>query len=248
MFKTEFPESDFASEKFTFFRSELNVSNKTSLLVRQQGGVENQRSTSYRYLGAIASLLLLSLLSSFNGVTTIHYIGDFWEGLLWGLADPVIALNSLAGAISVGLLSPKFTRGGLIPAFALAAMCGVAVNLLEVNLPTTEVAIAISTMVFGIMLMLPTRANWLVMMPLLGVAGFFHGYSNGEAIVGAQIGPQIAYLLGFGLTQYVVPSSTKEVVKTTNMGTVYQSISNNIHLIGFALCALGFSCLGKSFF
>jgi urease accessory protein len=39
---------------------------------------------------------------------------------------------------------------------------------------------------------------------LLVVAGAAHGYAYGESIVGAEAGPLIAYVLGFGAVQYAV--------------------------------------------
>ena len=59
-----------------------------------------------------------------------------------------------------------------------------------------------------IVLLLPVAA-WAV---LFAVAGLFHGYAYGEAIVGAETAPLAAYFLGFALIQFVLtPAGVVEI-------------------------------------
>jgi urease accessory protein len=39
---------------------------------------------------------------------------------------------------------------------------------------------------------------------LFSIAGVFHGYAYGESIVGAETTPLSAYVIGFGVIQYLV--------------------------------------------
>ena len=46
--------------------------------------------------------------------------------------------------------------------------------------------------------------NALVYGSMFAVAGLFHGFAYGEAVFGAETTPVLAYLAGFGLTQYAI--------------------------------------------
>ncbi|MHC5829196.1 MAG: HupE/UreJ family protein, partial [Nostoc sp.] len=126
-----------------------------------------------------------------------HTISNCWEGFLWGLADPVISLDCLIGILAIGLLSSVFVRGAAIAGgFIFAAVLGIIIHLFQLNFPGTEIAIAICTIVFGTMLMIPNQPNFIVL-ALMGVsAGLFQGYADAESIIGAGIIPIIAYILG----------------------------------------------------
>lgn len=163
-----------------------------------------------RYLGAIASVVGIGLFSAPQPALAHHAMGgrmpsNFFEGFLSGLAHPLIGLDHLAFVVAIALLAVGQARGTLLPVgFVIAAMAGTGIHLLRFDLPATEIAIAISVIAFGTMLVLQQRPNWWVTAILAAIAGLFHGYAYGEAIVGAQMSPLFAYLLGFTLIQSVV--------------------------------------------
>jgi urease accessory protein len=80
---------------------------------------------------------------------------------------------------------------------------------------------------------------------LAAIAGLFHGYAYGEAIVGAQMTPLVAYLLGFTLIQYVVA-----LVAQALGNVVIQQTTNKpfplMRFAGFAICAIGVVFLTNS--
>ncbi|MEH2231402.1 MAG: HupE/UreJ family protein [Nostoc sp.] len=200
-----------------------------------------------RHVGAIAALILISLLSSLSGTPFEHTISNAWEAFVWGLADPVISLNCLVGIVAIGLLSSVFVRGAAIAGcFLLATVLGIVIHIFQLNFPGTEIAIAISTIVFGTMLMMPNQLNFLVL-ALVGIsAGLFQGYANAESIVSAGMIPVAAYILGIAFTVFAVAMSAREIGVGVGMGEINRILPWKISLAGFALCAIGIVFLSNS--
>ncbi|MEH2142871.1 HupE/UreJ family protein [Nostoc sp.] len=201
----------------------------------------------HRHIGAIAVLILISLLSSLSEIPDHHTISNCWEGFLWGLADPVIGLDCLVGIVAIGLLSSVFVRGAVIAGcFVLAVVLGIVIHLFQLNLLGTEIAIAISTIVFGTMLMMPNRPNFMVL-ALVGVsAGLFQGYADAESIIGAGMMPLVAYILGITLTVFAVAMSARKIGVAMGMGEINRILPWKISIAGFGLCAIGIVFLSNS--
>ena len=66
------------------------------------------------------------------------------------------------------------------------------------------------------MIILKNRPNLSLITGLAAVAGIFHGYAYGEAIVGAEITPLIAYLAGFAIIQGAIALGTFYIAKSLN--------------------------------
>lgn len=200
-----------------------------------------------RHIGAIAALILISLLSSLSGTPFDHNISNGWEAFVWGLADPVISLNCLVGIVAIGLLSSVFVRGAAIAGcFVLATVLGIVIHIFQLDLPGTEIAITISTIVFGTMLMMPNQLNFLVL-ALVGIsAGLFQGYANAESIIGAGTISVVAYILGIALTLFAVAMSAREIGVAMGMGEINRMLRWKISLAGFAFCAIGIVFLSNS--
>lgn len=220
---------------------------KTKLSESRTWGELNPSKFMDRHIGAIAALILISLLSSLSGTPFEHTISNAWEAFVWGLADPVISLNCLVGIVAIGLLSSVFVRGAAIAAcFVFATVVGIVSHLYQLNLPGIEIAIAISTIVFGTMLMMPNQLNFLVL-ALMGIsAGLFQGYANAESITGAEMISVAAYILGITLTLLAVAMSAREIGVGMGMGELNRILPWKISLAGFALCAIGIVFLSNS--
>lgn len=200
---------------------------------------------------AIPALACIALLSAAQQVLAHHAMGgrtpsNFFEGFLSGLAHPVIGLDHFAFVVAIGLLAAGQVSSAFIPAgFVLAALVGTGIHLLSIDLPAAEIAIALSVVTFGAMLVMPNRPNSFVLTVLAAIAGLFHGYAYGEAIVGAQMTPLVAYLLGFTLIQYVVAL----VAQAIGNSVIQQTANKPFRLMrfaGFAICALGVVFLANS--
>jgi urease accessory protein len=197
----------------------------------------------HRHTGAIAALILISLLSSLSGTPVNHSISNCWESFLWGLADPVINLNYLIGIVAIGLLSSVFVHGAVIAGcFVLATVLGIVIHLFQLNLPGTEIAIAIFTIVFGTMLLMPNQPSFMVL-ALVGIgAGLFQGYADAESMIGAGMMPVVTYILGMTLTLFAIAMSARE----TGMGETNRILPGKISFAGFAFCAIGIVFLSNS--
>lgn len=130
-----------------------------------------------------------------------------FAGFVSGLAHPVIGVDHLAFVLVVGLLAAALSGAArwLVPgAFVAATLAGTMVHLGALDLPASELIIAASVIVGGVLVL--TRKALPVLLLSAGVAGFglFHGYAYGESIVGAETGPLAAYLIGYSVIQYVI--------------------------------------------
>jgi urease accessory protein len=154
-------------------------------------------------LGAGSLMVCLGSLPAFahhpfGGQTPSNFV----EGFLSGLGHPVIGVDHLTFVIAMGLMAGLLRYGFALPlAFITAAIAGTGLHVMGVNLPLPELMVAASVLILGGLLAFETMLPPVVMMGLVGVAGIFHGYAYGEAIIGAQMNPLLAYLLGFSVIQ-----------------------------------------------
>ena len=131
----------------------------------------------------------------------------FLQGLLSGIAHPVIGIDHFAFLVVAALLA--FTLKGsaryLVPlAFVGATVAGTLYHVGAQDLPLSEVMVALSVLLGGVAVFLKRSVPALLMGVLFGVIGVFHGYAYGESIVGAEQTPLVSYLLGFAMIQYLV--------------------------------------------
>ena len=206
---------------------------------------------SWRYLGTIATALAIAFFATPQPAYAHHALGgktpvNFFEGFLSGLAHPVIGLDHLAFVVAIGLLAVGQRRGALLPAgFVVAAMLGTVIHVLKIDLPAAETAIAVSVIIFGAMLLWRNRPHWLVTAGLAAIAGLFHGYAYGESIIGAQMSPLFAYLLGFTSIQYAIAliaflAGNLALQKSANSSPSW------LRLSGLAICTVGVIFLSAS--
>lgn len=131
----------------------------------------------------------------------------FGQGFLSGLAHPVIGLDHLAFVLAVGWLLARFglgLRALLAAAFVTGSVVGTALHLRSVDLPASELLVALSVLIAGLALALRRLPGAGLLWVALPVAGVLHGYAYGESIVGAESTPLYAYLAGFVLIQFAI--------------------------------------------
>ena len=128
-----------------------------------------------------------------------------FEGLVSGLAHPVIGLDHLAFIVGAGLLAAAYPQRRWLPlAFVAATVAGTGLHLMLFDLPYTELAVALSVLALGGLLAAGRRPGAALVAGLFALSGLFHGYAYGEAVIGAEATPVAAYLLGFALIQYAL--------------------------------------------
>ncbi|NER51587.1 MAG: hypothetical protein F6J92_34080 [Symploca sp. SIO1A3] len=199
----------------------------------------------------IAVVAAISLLLSATPAAAHHPFGgetpsNFFEGLFSGLGHPIIGPDHLAFVVAVGLLAAIKERGILIPiAFVLAAVAGTGIHLMSLDLPIPEVIISASVLLFGVMLALKNSPSSMVMAALAAIAGLFHGYAYGEAVVGAEMTPLVGYLAGFTLIQLAIALSAFQVGKYA-MKQVTEQPTLVLRFAGYTICGAGAAFLSSS--
>jgi urease accessory protein len=127
------------------------------------------------------------------------------HGLLSGLAHPVIGVDHLAFVVLVGLAAAASGRLLVAPlAFIGATLLGTVLQLWGAVLPLAELVIAGSVVVLGALLVLGRQVSGAAAPAAFAVAGLFHGWAYGEAVLGSEMGPIVAYLLGFAAIQFAI--------------------------------------------
>ena len=119
------------------------------------------------------------------------------QGLLSGLAHPIIGLDHLAAVVGVGILAALARRGIVsVLAFSAALIAGVAVHLGKIDIPASELLVGLSTLAIGALVATRRDLGAPAAAGLFAIAGLVHGYALGESIVGAEPSPLVAYLAG----------------------------------------------------
>jgi urease accessory protein len=128
-----------------------------------------------------------------------------WQGLLSGLAHPIVGVDHFAFILGVGFMSWFAGQVALLPfLFVLGTVVGCLVHVQGLDLPVPELVIAFTLAVAAAFIAVRSRIPTGIMAILFVAAGIFHGYAYGESIVGAETTPLIAYMTGFACIQYSV--------------------------------------------
>ncbi len=208
---------------------------KNSLLTR--------RSVAVSAFGTLAVILLaMPALAHhpFGGAAPATLV----EGFVSGVGHPMIGLDHLAFVVAAGLLAAVVARGFLVPvAFVTATLAGTGLHLAGLTLPAAEAVISVSVALFGALAVVRDRLNPAMVILLAAIAGIFHGYAYGEAVIGAESTPLFAYLLGFvsvqsaiAYTAYFLSQRIINQNKTTGLISVRHA--------GFAILGAGAAFLG----
>ena len=132
--------------------------------------------------------------------------GTLLEGLLSGFGHPIIGFDHLLFILAIGVAGYFFHRRIATTAvFLIGALAGTLLHLQSPNVPYAEAGVAASLIVLGVLFF--RRSAFLksgAAIVLFALSGIAHGYAYGEAIVGAETTPLLAYLTGFTLVQFAI--------------------------------------------
>ncbi|MEM9566768.1 MAG: HupE/UreJ family protein [Cyanobacteria bacterium P01_E01_bin.34] len=154
------------------------------------------------------------------------------QGLPSGFEHPVIGLDYFVFTIAIGAIAlgrpfnsaamPAETsafdgdsqKGWLaISTFLIAAVAGTAIHLQKWNLPVPELAISGSVFLLGILLLTRKTYPTAILAIVAALAGIFHDYAYGEAVVGAEPTPIAAYLFGFTAIEAALATASGMLVR-----------------------------------
>ena len=191
-----------------------------------------------------ASLVAAGLLATGSTASAHHLMGGkipstFAEGIASGLGHPIIGPDHLAFLVALGIAVGVGGLSFATPSLFLVAMaCGVAAHVAAFNIPAAEMIVALSVVVAGVLLALDWRIPASGWAAIFSIAGFFHGYSYGESIYGAETTPLAAYLIGLVAVQTVlvvaIALATRAAWKVSAIGP---------RLVGAAICGVGLTVL-----
>jgi urease accessory protein len=122
------------------------------------------------------------------------------QGLISGLAHPVIGLDHLSLVLLFGAVCGAAKRGWMPgAAFVGLSLVGCLAHVARLSVPGAELWLA-GSIVLAALLALRGQASarWTA---LVAASGLLHGYAYGESMLGAEQTPLFAYLAGFGLIQ-----------------------------------------------
>lgn len=141
----------------------------------------------------LALLLLLAAVPAYA-----HEQSGQAAGFLTGLKHPVSGLDHVLAMISVGLWGAQLGAPAmwLLPVvFPMVMAFGGFLGLLGVPLPGTEIGIALSAILLGLMVALEARPPVWVAASLVGFFGVFHGYAHGTELPAGE--NALLYSVGF---------------------------------------------------
>ncbi|MBE9221239.1 HupE/UreJ family protein [Cyanobacterium stanieri LEGE 03274] len=174
---------------------------------------------------------------------------NFFEGFMSGLGHPIIGLDHFAFIIATGCFAALLSLGLIIPTgFIVASVIGTGIHLMGVNLPYAETIIALSVLLSGITLALGKKPQQLWLISFALMAGIFHGYAYGEAVIGATMTPLISYLVGFSLIQWIIAFVSYKLISLTK-SNINESPNNSLNLrfVGFTLSGIGITVVSSLF-
>lgn len=172
---------------------------------------------------ATATGFVLALLSA--SVFAHHPLGgatpdNFIQGFLSGVGHPVLGLDHLAFVIAAGVLGAMLGR----PVLMLAVfICASAVSVFATSggmlLPGTEALVLISVALIGLGLIARKRFSVVTTGLLLAFAGLAHGAAYGNAVVGAESTPLVAYLIGIVMVQALIAVIAVKLIRPGDQGS-----------------------------
>ena len=129
------------------------------------------------------SVILTMLLSMIPSVVHAHDGSNVpFGGFLSGLVHPVLGYDHLLAMLSVGILSAQIGGRAIwtVPATFVSVMAlGGALGLIDIGLTSTELGIAASLVLLGLIIAAERRLPILLAMAGVGFFAVFHGYAHG---------------------------------------------------------------------
>jgi urease accessory protein len=127
--------------------------------------------------------------------------GGALEGLLSGLAHPVIGIDHTLALVAVALLA----RSLALPlAFVAGSIAGVALPVAEIVAFANETAVVLSVAALGAWLGLGVAREGVIAVAVAAAIGALHGFAYAGAIIGAEATPLLAYGLGLVIVQTAI--------------------------------------------
>jgi urease accessory protein len=149
-----------------------------------------------RYLKAFLMALL------FAAIPGVAYAHDGTNlglgGFLSGMVHPVLGYDHLLAMLSVGIISAQIGGRAIwtVPATFVSVMAiGGVLGLINIGLNVTELGIAVSLVILGLVIAAERKIPTLIVMIGVGFFAIFHGYAHGAEM--PDTAEPFLYALGF---------------------------------------------------
>lgn len=172
-----------------------------------------------KYLIAAGALLSMS-----TPALAHHPLGGmpmetFAHGVLSGIGHPILGFDHLFFIALVGIAALYTGRRFAAPgAYIVAMLVGTLAISLGVALPATEIIIGLSLLVLGVIVLSGRALGIGPAVVLFALFGLFHGAAFGGSIAAQEAGVSnavlIGYLIGLGVTQYLIALAAGWLVGT----------------------------------
>ncbi|HAV77993.1 MAG TPA: urease accessory protein UreJ [Anaerolineae bacterium] len=189
----------------------------------------------------IHSTLIALLLSSIPSVVYAHDGGNTPFGsFLTGLVHPVLGYDHFLAMLSVGILSAQIGGRAIwtVPAtFVLVMAVGGGLGLINIGLTSTEVGIAASLFILGLIIALDRKLRTPLAMLGVGFFAIFHGYAHGSEmpLTAEPIKYAFGFLTGTALI-HIAGVVIGDIAKHYNSGKIILRISGGlIALVGMLI-------------
>lgn len=137
-----------------------------------------------------------------------------FEGLLSGLAHPVIEMDHLAFVIALGLAAAFASDGfRLVALFIAGSLVGVVGQGLSSFVPHLELMVALSIVCLGLGFVARRIGRSPTWWAFAACAGILHGFAYGEAIAASPWPAVFAYIVGLAVTQVMIVLMAKTFVE-----------------------------------
>ncbi len=164
----------------------------------------------------IAFLALSALPAAAHHAMGGEVPATLWQGLVSGIAHPVIGFDHFAFVVAVGIASAFAGWRYVSPlVFVAATIAGCLLGLSIGSFAVLELAIAASVTLIGIMVLSGRAVSAATLAALFAIAGLLHGAAYAGSIVGAEPTPLAAYLAGFAAIQYAIAATMTWITRET---------------------------------
>ena len=146
----------------------------------------------------ITTLILILVLVLMAAPALAHVERGQAAGFFSGLSHPVSGLDHVLAMVAVGLWGAQLGAPAmwLLPvAFPMVMALGGALGLMGMPLPFVEIAIALSGLLLGLMIMGEARPPLGIAVVMVGFFAIFHGHAHGTELPAGQSG--LLYSMGF---------------------------------------------------
>ena len=147
----------------------------------------------------IKSFLMALLFAAIPGVAYAHEGTNLGlGGFLSGIVHPVLGYDHLLAMLSVGIISAQIGGRAIwtVPATFVTVMAiGGVLGLINIGLTATELGIAVSLVILGLVIAAERRIPILAVMIGVGFFAIFHGYAHGAEM--PDTAEPFLYALGF---------------------------------------------------